>query len=126
MNRKHATWAGLVAAMVVGAGAATPALAHGDDLNWSVTIGSSPVRVMPPAVMAPPAMLPAPVVAAPGWRAPRPAPAWRGAAWDRDHDGIPDRRDPVFNPRWDRDGDGIPNSRDRHPNHPDHPDRRWR
>ena len=33
--------------------------------------------------------------------------------WDRDGDGIPNRRDRVYNPRWDRDGDGIPNHRDR-------------
>ena len=33
--------------------------------------------------------------------------------FDRDHDGIPNRFDPVYNPRWDRDGDGIPNRYDR-------------
>ena len=32
---------------------------------------------------------------------------------DRDRDGIPNRYDPVYNPRWDRDGDGIPNRYDR-------------
>jgi hypothetical protein len=32
--------------------------------------------------------------------------------WDHDGDGIPNRRDPVYNPRWDVDGDGIPNRHD--------------
>ena len=35
--------------------------------------------------------------------------------WDRDGDGIPNRRDPTpdgVGPRWDRDNDGIPNRRD--------------
>ena len=50
-----------------------------------------------------------------GWV--RPAPVVR-PAWgrDRDHDGIPNRYDRVYNPRWDRDGDGIPNRRDPHRN----------
>ena len=39
--------------------------------------------------------------------------------WDRDGDGIPNRYDRVYNPRWDRDGDGVPNRYDRHPNRPD-------
>ena len=33
--------------------------------------------------------------------------------WDRDHDGIPNYRDRVYDPRGDRDRDGIPNYRDR-------------
>ena len=37
----------------------------------------------------------------------------RSVGFDRDHDGIPNRFDPVYNPRWDRDGDGIPNRYDR-------------
>jgi hypothetical protein len=37
---------------------------------------------------------------------------------DADRDGIPDRRDPVYNPRWDRDGDGVPNRYDARPNDP--------
>jgi hypothetical protein len=36
--------------------------------------------------------------------------------WDRDGDGIPNRRDAVYNPHWDRDGDGIPNRHDRYDN----------
>ena len=35
------------------------------------------------------------------------------AGFDRDHDGIPNRFDRVYNPRWDRDGDGVPNRYDR-------------
>jgi len=47
-----------------------------------------------------------------GWVQPAPVvrPAW---GYDRDHDGIPNRYDRVYNPRWDRDGDGIPNRYDR-------------
>ena len=36
-----------------------------------------------------------------------------GVGFDRDHDGVPNRFDRVYNPRWDRDGDGVPNRRDR-------------
>ena len=48
-----------------------------------------------------------------GWVQPAPVvrPVW---GYDRDHDGIPNRYDRVYNPRWDRDGDGIPNRYDRH------------
>jgi hypothetical protein len=37
---------------------------------------------------------------------------------DADRDGIPDRRDAVYNPRWDRDGDGVPNRYDARPDDP--------
>ena len=48
-----------------------------------------------------------------GWVQPAPVvrPAW--GYGDRDHDGIPNRYDRVYNPRGDRDGDGIPNRYDR-------------
>ena len=71
-----------------------------DDVRWSVTIGS-PVGVR-------------------GYREPVPAYMYdryqRPTRWDRDGDGIPNRRDRLYNPRWDRDGDGIPNRRDRYDN----------
>jgi hypothetical protein len=43
----------------------------------------------------------------------------RGRSWrDADGDGIPNRRDRVYNPRWDVDGDGVPNRYDRHDHNP--------
>ena len=39
----------------------------------------------------------------------------RPTRWDRDGDGVPNRRDRLYNPAWDRDGDGIPNRHDRQP-----------
>jgi hypothetical protein len=47
---------------------------------------------------------------------------WQYSAsrWDRDGDGIPNRRDPTpnGNPRWDRDGDGVANRYDARPDNP--------
>jgi hypothetical protein len=37
---------------------------------------------------------------------------WQRGGRDRDHDGVPNRRD------HDRDGDGVPNNRDARPNNP--------
>ena len=40
---------------------------------------------------------------------------YQPSRWDRDGDGIPNRRDPTPDgpgPRWDRDNDGIPNRHD--------------
>jgi hypothetical protein len=94
------------------------------DVQWQVTIGSpvvvypaprvvvmpAPVYVPPPpryVVVEPPYVPAYPPVHMPVYREPR--------HWDVDGDGIPNRRDRVYNPRWDRDGDGIPNRYDRHP-----------
>jgi hypothetical protein len=44
---------------------------------------------------------------------------YQSSRWDRDGDGIPNRRDRTpdgFGPRWDRDNDGIANRFDRTPN----------
>ena len=122
-----------------------------DDVSWSVTIGTPGVVVPAPVY----GVVPAPVVGVPvyhdrhyndryyndrryndrhyndryrdrHWRESR----WQEPTrWDRDGDGIPNRRDPVYNPRWDRDGDGVPNWRDRRPNwegrNDGRHDRRW-
>ena len=84
----------IVAVALAGAVGTTFAEAHDrSDVHFSVAIGQ-------PAF---------------GWVQPvhdvrvvRPVPGF-----DRDHDGIPNRYDRVYNPRWDRDGDGIPNRYDR-------------
>jgi hypothetical protein len=88
-----------------------------DDVQWSVTIGAPGVVVPAPVYGVPVYRAPAPVYGVPVYR----EPPWRESRyheptrWDRDGDGIPNRRDRVHNPRWDRDGDGVPNWRDRHP-----------
>jgi hypothetical protein len=45
---------------------------------------------------------------------------YSASRWDRDGDGIPNRRDPTpnGNPRWDRDGDGVANRYDARPDNP--------
>ena len=91
----------IAAVALVGALGAGLAQAR-DDVRFSVTIGApAPVYATGPAY-----------VAAPGYGY-YPAPARQATPWDRDGDGIPNRRDRVYNPRWDRDGDGIPNRYDR-------------
>lgn len=120
--------------------AAPGARARDVDVRWSVTIGvpglvvqSGPVVGVPvygvpvygapvyaPPVMAMPAPVYAPapiaVMAPPVYGPPRHRHPGHATprAWDRDGDGIPNRYDPVYNPRWDRDGDGIPNRHDRY------------
>ncbi|CAG0945350.1 hypothetical protein GPROT2_03163 [Gammaproteobacteria bacterium] len=94
------------------------------DVQWSVTIGTPvgvPVYTQPVPVYTrhvpvytrhvPVYVQPAPVAHYPRIQ---PHPQYRQQTrWDRDGDGIPNRRDWLYNPRWDRDGDGIPNRRDR-------------
>src|SRR3954451_13801820 len=82
----------IVAVTCAGALAAASVEARGrDDVQLSVTIGQ-------PAYG--PAWIARSYYRHDGYRAP--------TRWDRDGDGIPNRRDPIYNPRWDRDGDGIP------------------
>ncbi|HEX6016529.1 MAG TPA: hypothetical protein VFZ28_00360, partial [Burkholderiaceae bacterium] len=97
------------------------AQAHESRVNWSISIGV-PVPVLPAPILLPAVVRPAPVIVQP---APYRHPAHydryaygysRPTAWDRDGDGVPNRRDRLFNPVWDRDGDGIPNGRDRFDN----------
>ncbi len=96
------------------------------DVQWSVTIGSPRVGVVvgtpvyAPPVHAPrvyaPRVVTQPVVMVPprGVYAVAQGRGWR----DADRDGIPNRHDPVYNPRWDVDGDGVPNRHDRHDRNP--------
>ena len=103
---------------LAGALAAGAAQARDADVRWSVTIGS-PVVSYPVPVVTYPAPLPV-------YRTPMPVyypavPVHPGVHyrqptyWDRDGDGIPNRRDPRYDPAWDRDGDGVPNRYDRYP-----------
>lgn len=84
-------------------------------VQWSVVIGApayfqpAPVYVRPIPIYAAPAPIwiqPGQVYAHGAYRLP--------TRRDYDGDGIPNRYDPLFNPRGDRDGDGIPNRYDRH------------
>lgn len=116
--------------LIVGALSVVAALSTGlaqardhNDVQWSVTIGAPigvplyaqpypvysqpyPVYSQPQPVYAPPyAVYPQRHYPARGYQQP--------TRWDRDGDGIPNRRDPVYNPHWDRDGDGVPNRYER-------------
>ncbi|CAD5366284.1 conserved exported hypothetical protein [Rubrivivax sp. A210] len=136
MNLKTMASVALVLAAATGAAQARP------DVQWSLTIGaplllihgqSAPVHVQPAPVYVQPAPVyvePAPVYVRPAPVYMRPAPVYvqappvyvRPPRWDRDGDGIPDRRERFVDRqdgwRWDRDGDGVPNRHDRHPGDP--------
>lgn len=90
------------------------ARAHGGgDVQWSVTIGAPggvPVYRQPA-----PVYVPAPVYLQPAPLS-RPRGYHHPSRWDTDGDGIPNRRDRLYNPAWDRDGDGVPNRYDRYNN----------
>src|SRR5262245_28389676 len=109
----------VLVALVTGTLCAGTAMARGnDDVQWSVTIGSergAPVYTQPVPVYA----HPAPVVVRPVHSGRRYVPHHyrQPTRWDRDGDGIPNRRDRLYNPRWDVDGDRVPNWRDRHDGH---------
>lgn len=106
----------LVATGALGVGAAQ---AHESRVGWSISIGL-PAPLLPVPVLAPaPAVIrPAPVVVQPtpyrygGYYGRTAYGHSQPTAWDRDGDGVPNRRDRLYNPAWDRDGDGIPNRRD--------------
>lgn len=120
----------IVASALAMAGVLGSAAAHAGhaDVQWSVTVGAPigvPVYTQPGRV----ATYPAPVYVQPapfyvqqpyayrdGHRRPYGAyPHYREPRrWDVDGDGIPNRYDPVYNPRWDKDGDGVPDWQERH------------
>ncbi len=113
MNPRKLVLAG--ALLMSGVWAASSAHA-GPNVQWQVTL-ESPVIRLPGHVMLPLPPIPVPrvVVTAPyhqerGYR--------ESGYRDADGDGVPNRRDPVYNPRWDRDGDGIPNRYDARPYDP--------
>ena len=140
MKFKHAVIAVLALA---GSAAAGLAQAQEPRINWSVTIGAPFLLPLPrlPVLVSPgyavvagyglaPGYGPVPVYRvspgygvspgyavapgysiSPGYEVVVPQRDDRRGDWDAD--GIPNRYDPVYNPRWDRDGDGIPNRYDR-------------
>jgi hypothetical protein len=145
MNIRKIAIAASLAAAALGSGAAH---ARGD-VQWSVTIASPELRLPGGGVVyLPPIPLPRAVVVHPRHEveyrdAPRREVEYRDAPrhgggqgggyreprrWDVDGDGIPNRRDRVYNPRWDRDGDGVPNRYDRTPRggHDGRDQRGWR
>jgi hypothetical protein len=79
------------------------------DLQWSVVIGTP---FYTPAV--PVHVRPLPVYHQPAHGHQRSV-YQQPTRWDRDGDGIPNRRDRHYNPAWDRDGDGVHNRHDRYP-----------
>jgi len=125
------------AALAVAALAAASAAHARSDVYISVGVRGAPVYAQPVPVYEPaPVYYPAPVYQpVPVYT--QPAPVYRSypqvppnyernhrpyhhprqyrqpTHWDHDGDGIPNRHDPVYNPRWDRDGDGVPNWHDR-------------
>lgn len=109
MNSKTVNGKSVLAGLALaGAMAAAAAPAHaGSNVQWSVTIGAPlPGLVVRDAYY--PHHYPRPPVVV--------VPRHVGYGYgDRDHDGVPNRYDRVYNPRWDRDGDGVPNRHDRHP-----------
>jgi len=119
---------------VLGAGVARAN--HGADVQWSVTVGTPigvPVYTQPAPVYRQPYPSHYPSYGDPYYRPYRHHRYYREPThWDHDGDGIPNRRDPVYNPRWDVDGDGIPNRNDRDrdgdgiPNWHDRDNRYWR
>jgi hypothetical protein len=137
-TRKYA----LALTVLVGSFAAGAAQASGASVQWSVDLITPTIR-LPGHVVLPLPPIPGPLVVAVQphretfYQQPR---FGRGSvrAYDRgygdaDRDGIPDRRDAVYNPRWDRDGDGVPNRYDARPDdprysrgrHDDRRDDRW-
>jgi hypothetical protein len=116
MSSKNIVIAAVALAGALGAGVAR---AHGgDQVQWSVTVGTPvgvPVYRQAAPVYAPaPVLVPAPVYVQPPLS--RPRGYHQPTRWDTDGDGIPNRRDHLYNPAWDRDGDGIPNRHDRYNN----------
>jgi hypothetical protein len=91
---------------------------QGANVQWSVTVGT-PVGIPVYAQPARTYVQPVPVYAQPypshssGRSGYRTGYYQEPTRWDRDGDGIPNRRDRLYNPRWDVDGDGIPNRHDR-------------
>ena len=106
----------ITAAIVLGSALAAGAAQarDRDDVQWSVTIGT-PAGV--PRHVAPAVVYTQPVYTQPVYTQPVYVRDHRyhgqPARWDRDGDGIPNRRDQVYNPRWDIDGDGVSNRHDR-------------
>jgi hypothetical protein len=99
--RKTKAFVGMALALGSALAAGMAQAGERDRVQWTIALGAPGFSQVTPAYRPP-------VVAyAQG-------PYRRPTRWDRDGDGIPDRRDRLYNPAWDRDGDGIANRYDRH------------
>jgi len=113
----------LALTLLAGTLAAGAAQAGGPEVQWSVTLATPTIR-LPGHVLLPLPPIPVPrvVLVQPNrdiaHHEPRYERGYDRGYGDADRDGIPNRRDPVYNPRWDRDGDGVPNRYDARPNDP--------
>jgi hypothetical protein len=123
----------LVLTLLAGTLAAGAAQAGGPEVQWSLRLATPTIR-LPGHVVLPLPPIPVPrVVVVPPDRddahyQPRYGQVYgrghghgRGYGWgygDADRDGVPNRHDPVYNPRFDRDGDGVPNRYDARPDDP--------
>lgn len=128
MNKRN--WFVTTALALAGTLSVGMAQARDVDVQWSVTIGApgyvqyQPVYTQPHRGYGVYAPQPVQVYTrpAPVYLQPAPASYYRHSGyqqptrWDRDGDGVPNRRDSLYNPAWDRDGDGIPNRHDRYDN----------
>lgn len=113
----------LALTLVAGTLAAGAARAGGPEVQWSVTLATPMIRLPGHVVLPlPPIPMPRLVVVEPNRNIAhydqRYERGYVSSYRDADRDGIPNRRDPVYNPRWDRDGDGVPNRYDARPNDP--------
>jgi hypothetical protein len=122
-TRKYA----LLLTLLAGSLAAGAAQAGGPAVQWSVDLITPTIRLPGHVVLPlPPIPVPRVVVVQPSreafYQEPRyergPDRGYVRGYGDADRDGIPDRRDAVYNPRWDRDGDGVPNRYDARPDDP--------
>ncbi len=121
LTRKFA----LTLTLLAGALAAGAAQAGGPELQWSLTLFTPTIRLPGHVVLPlPPIPVPSVAVVQPSPYTVYVDPRYDGGdqrgygRGDADLDGIPDRRDPGYNPRWDRDGDGVPNRYEARPDDP--------
>lgn len=121
----------LVLTLLAGTLAASAAQAGGPEVQWSLRLATPTIRLPGHVVLPlPPIPVPRVVVVQPdrddAYHPPRYGqghgraygPGYGWGYGDADHDGVPNRHDPVYNPRYDRDGDGVPNRYDPRPNDP--------
>lgn len=107
---------GITAALLLTGALAASGAHAGPNVQWQVSVETPVIRLGHLALPLPPILVPRAVSVGPQYD----DRGYRGdpRRWDADGDGVPNRRDPVYNPPWDRDGDGVPNRYDPYPNDP--------